>query len=865
MSQGKVTEALLARIRRQVDEHQLVLWLDPERHYGDVPALLANDGVPVETYRDGVFALRHRIDGVLAGPERSPLVVYVPLPEADVLGPLAELAAAAMILKPGQQPAVRNTRLTVVARAALADRLPAAALEAVVRQAEAGHLSLAELDRLADQAGGAGIGRLALIFGTPNPQEIALQFLGSPARDRAIAEKEALAELSTLLADEYGSPASEASSPAALRGILARFILGAELVSALGEEIPASLREIARPGGAVALQKAVDLVRTWRQRRDLQASYVERASVVERELGVGALDWPLRALAKLETFRSLDERLQSAVEDALASALDPALINLVEDKLTGFWASAVPETMQRWALIVMIARVLREAARLETDLKTAALDAEGLATRYIGTGGAEPWALLDVSHRHMERHFHHFELDVGGAHHELEHLVALARRRYTDVATALAQRFATALRASEFKVGGLPPQSETFYRFVQPAVEMGKTAYLLVDGLRYEMARELHIGLDPDHHAELRASLGTLPSITEVGMAALLPRVHEGAELVAAGAGKVALKVGDVLLRNRKDRLEYLTASAGVRTFGCRLEALLPPNKKTRDAIQDADLIMVTATDELDGLCEAGNTPMARRLMDDVLLQIRRGLRVLFDLGVETAVVTSDHGYLFGETLDSGSMIDPPGGQTVDLHTRVWIGKGGAASESYFRVRASDIGLGGDLELAIPWSLGGFSTTGGREAYFHGAASPQELIIPVWTVRRSRPVSTAGGTVTWSLTPGSSSVSTRFLSVQLGGDIAGLFRVEPPRVRVEIREGKACLSRAVAASYGFEEATGSVKLELAGDGRSLRPNTITLMVESVPKGKKVDVVLLDTLADRILATVSGLPVTMTAF
>lgn len=865
MSRGKVTDALVARIRRQVDEHQLLLWLDPERRYGDVPALLAKDGVPVETYLDSVFELRHRIDRVLAGPERSPLVVYVPLSEADVMGPLAELAAAAVVLKPGQQPAFRNTRLAVVARVALADRLPAVALEAIVRQAEAGHLGLAELDRLADQAGGAGIGTLALIFGTPNPQEIALQFLGSPARDRPIVEKEALAELSTLLADEYGFPASQASSPAVLGEILTRFVLGADLVSALGEDVPASLREISRPGGVAPLQKAVDLVRTWRQRRDLQASYVERASIVERELGVGAVDWPLRALARVETFRTLEERLQSAVEDALASAPDPALIDLAEDRLTGFWASAAPETMQRWALIVTIARVLREAVKLETDLKTAAPDAGALAARYIGSGGAEPWALLDVAHRHMERHFHHFELDVGGAHHGLEHLVALARRRYTEVAAALAQRFASALRASRFKVEGLPPQVETFHRFVRPAVETGKTAYLLVDGLRYEMALELHTGLDADHHAELRTTLGTLPSITEVGMAALMPRVHEGAELVSAGAGKVALKVGDALLRNRKDRLEYLAASAGVKTFACRLEALLPPNKKTRDAIQDAALIVATATDELDGLCEAGNTPMARRLMDDVLLQIRRGLRVLFDLGVQTAVVTSDHGYLFGETLDSGSMIDPPGGQTVDLHTRVWIGKGGAASESYFRVRASDIGLRGDLELAIPWSLGGFSTPGAREAYFHGAASPQELIIPVWTVRRSRPVSTAGGTVTWSLTPGSSSVSTRFLSVQLDGDVTGLFRIEPPRVRVEVREGKACLSRAVAASYGFEEATGSVKLELSAEGRTLRPNTVTLMIETAPKSKKVDVVLLDAVADRILTTVFGLPVTMTAF
>src|SRR5262249_6631243 len=150
MSRGKVTEALVTRIRRQVDEHQLLLWLDPDRHYADIPALLAEDGIPVATYQDSVFELRHGIEAVLAGWERSPLVVYVPLPEAEVIGPLAELAAAAVILKPGQQPPARNTRLALVARAALSVHLPATALEGIVRQAETGHLGLAELDRLAD-------------------------------------------------------------------------------------------------------------------------------------------------------------------------------------------------------------------------------------------------------------------------------------------------------------------------------------------------------------------------------------------------------------------------------------------------------------------------------------------------------------------------------------------------------------------------------------------------------------------------------------------------------------------------------------------------------------------------------------------
>src|SRR5262249_24315735 len=323
MSRGKVTESLVARIRRQVDEHGLTLWLDPERQYENVAELLAGDGVPVDAYRDSMFELRHRIEGVLAGWERPRLLVYVPLPEAQVAGPLAELAAAAVVLKPGQQPPPRNTRLAVVARAALADQVPTGTLESVIRQAEAGQSSLAELDRLGEQAVGAAAGAMVLVFGTSNASEITLQFLASTDRDSALMEKERLADLGSLLSAEYGFHPGLVPSPDELRHAFARFLLGAELISVLGANAPKSLSEIARPAASDAVRSTLDLVRGWRHRRDLQASYVERSAAVARELALASLDLPLDALAKLEGFRALEERLQSTVEEALGASAEP--------------------------------------------------------------------------------------------------------------------------------------------------------------------------------------------------------------------------------------------------------------------------------------------------------------------------------------------------------------------------------------------------------------------------------------------------------------------------------------------------------------------------------------------------------------
>ena len=52
-----------------------------------------------------------------------------------------------------------------------------------------------------------------------------------------------------------------------------------------------------------------------------------------------------------------------------------------------------------------------------------------------------------------------------------------------------------------------------------------------------------------------------------------------------------------------------------------------------------------------------------------------------------------------------------------------------------------------------------------------------------------------------------------------GAGQSGLFGLEPPKVRVEVRAKGKCVSTPVSASYGFEDATGDVQLKVVGDGR----------------------------------------------
>ncbi len=204
---------------------------------------------------------------------------------------------------------------------------------------------------------------------------------------------------------------------------------------------------------------------------------------------------------------------------------------------------------------------------------------------------------------------------------------------------------------------------------------------------------------------------------------------------------------------------------------------------------------------------------------------------------MKTIVFTADHGHLFADELGNDMKIDAPGGDTKDLHRRVWVGSGGAFNSSYLRAKLADFGLNSHLEIAVPWNFACFKVPGGAEAYFHGGMSPQEMIIPVVTLTPKKNVVGTTSELAWNTLLGSQKISTRLCSVQITAKTVGLFELVPPRVRVEIRSGQHCISLPVSASYGLEEATGDIQLKRAeNDPQAIEPNTIALVItEPSPK------------------------------
>lgn len=861
---GQVSDYIREMVAKQVKDNHLVVWFDPEEIYGDIAADLEIPGVTVVRYQGSFFELRHDVAPLMCSEDPPNLLIYVPLSEEETENALIAYTSAGIVLKPNHMAWQRNTGLGVIANQALKEFIDdAAEREEIVRKVDRGELTLADLDALAERSRRSSHQKiLALIYGVETPQDIALSFLNRPMQDEEIIRKNALNDLKTFLRVEYGAEI-RGETVETCRGELARYVLMSALLADLEGNMPDMFFQVPHAQSAKDQQTCAQLVYEWQMRRDLQRNYAAWARKIEQTLGVGDFRLELSQIEDVHTFQGIDQAALTLVEQALLTRSTDDLEEIARRREQGFWAEMVPTTKARWHLVATIAAFLNFSQTIETTMKGRTFTAADIVTYY--TDKEHQWCRLDTLYRYVEKYNATIDYEESVSPPKtLQSLYGKVRQRYMNLGGTIASIFVEQLIQSRFDLPGFPRQTEIFSEYVVPAMERGKVGYILVDALRYEMAQELLQILPEDSAATLDPACAMVPTITEVGMAALVMKRDMQPELVSIGERKLALQVEGRVLKDRLSRLGYLAGNVDGKVFSLKLGELLHPSGSIKDGIRDADLVLVTSQ-EIDGFAERAELYQARRYMDDVLRTLRRAFRVLSAYGVSTIIVTADHGYLFGEEIDDPMKIPSPGGETADLHRRVWVGKGGAANEAYCYFNASDQGLGGDLEIAVPRGFGVFKVAGGGLAYFHGGLSPQEYIIPVLTIQSSPQEQELPTGIHLTIELGSSSITTRIYMVKIEGKATTISDLQPPKIRAEIQSDGALISQPLGALYGYEEATGDVQLKMDKEKPlSIDPNTITLVIPpGIQPGTTASIHLLDATTGVRLNKLENIPIHIT--
>jgi len=156
----KVSDELIALIKKQVQDHGIVVWYDPERDYTKLIENLELPDTKILKYKGSFFELRYLMEPFLEfvdengniseHPEIPPrLLIYVSLYRSETDYALIEAESYGVIMEPGASHWQRNTRLKVIAERVFKKLRPEEA-SAIADKVEKGTLSLEDLDRLAE-------------------------------------------------------------------------------------------------------------------------------------------------------------------------------------------------------------------------------------------------------------------------------------------------------------------------------------------------------------------------------------------------------------------------------------------------------------------------------------------------------------------------------------------------------------------------------------------------------------------------------------------------------------------------------------------------------------------------------------------
>lgn len=294
---------------------------------------------------------------------------------------------------------------------------------------------------------------------------------------------------------------------------------------------------------------------------------------------------------------------------------------------------------------------------------------------------------------------------------------------------------------SHWQLPEVTPQQAFYERNVLPLFDGGvKRVFVLIsDAFRFEVAQELvqHTNSKSRFKASLDGMLGVLPSYTALGMAALLPHqtleYKESANLDVLADGHTVATL--------EQRNEHLQRFGGI---AVRAEDLMALGKdKGRELVRDQRLIYIYH-DRIDmtGDKQSSETKTFEAAAQTVLeLSSVLGF-IINSLNGSTVLVTADHGFIYQESAlaesDKSTLDDKPAG-TLKAKKRYLIGRSlGATSKAWSGNTAVTAGTtpDGSLDFWVPKGASRFHFAGGAR-FVHGSAMPQEVVVPVITVRES--------------------------------------------------------------------------------------------------------------------------------
>lgn len=271
-----------------------------------------------------------------------------------------------------------------------------------------------------------------------------------------------------------------------------------------------------------------------------------------------------------------------------------------------------------------------------------------------------------------------------------------------------------------------------FYQDIQRSLPK-KMFVIISDAFRYEIASELYEKIKADPVLKgantLSKMIAPIPSITKLGMAALLPNksIKYGIDVLVDGNSTVGVESRSKILSNRNQSYSAIKYE----------EIIKMTRQEIRDFMKERSLVYIyhNTIDNVGEHKESEVFEASMKAIDEVLSLIKR---LYNTLQISNFTVTADHGFLYRDLKvdESFKYNDVSKIKPIELSRRHAIVNDDALVP--YSLRFSLGYLGEDNPSVItPYSYDYFKSPGGIQ-YVHGGASLQEIIVPYLRISELR-------------------------------------------------------------------------------------------------------------------------------
>ncbi|HHU27477.1 MAG TPA: BREX-1 system phosphatase PglZ type A [Bacteroidales bacterium] len=335
---------------------------------------------------------------------------------------------------------------------------------------------------------------------------------------------------------------------------------------------------------------------------------------------------------------------------------------------------------------------------------------------------------IDFHHRKALYNFKKIDLTATPFDDEFKKIKNSAEQTYNRFISELNGEWLACLASVDFDFRQIvaPKQYDFFEKVVLARKQ--KTVVIISDALRYEVANELLTELHKDEKnvSKLSYSLASIPSVTSVGMANLLP----GEKYMYGSTGEV--KVEGMRSSDTSDReliLQKNNSNAKAVSFDT-----VEKNEKSVNRELFRNEIVYIYHDVIDKTGHRGDEKSVfldtQRAIEELAIMVKL---ILGGMGVSRLIITADHGFLYTEAeikeVDKNKIVEC---NTTEKSARHYVTSDHIDVESGYKIALFKTSKFQEpFHVVIPYSTNRFKVAGARYQFVHGGGSLQELVVPV--------------------------------------------------------------------------------------------------------------------------------------